>query len=183
MTPAEYIQLKAFARIDGALLALWWLTGFVCYVAGLTNQMLGLLAIVLLLSSPLFVAKRLKMFRDMALGGAISFSRGWAYVVLVFFYASLLLALAVYAYFAFLDHGYVIQTLRNTMSNPEMMQLLEQYQMDDMLNQTINEMSSVRPIDIALNMLASNLIIGLVVGMPVAAVLKSKSQKDKSSQL
>ena len=37
MTPAEYIQLKAFARQDGALLALLLVVVFLLYIIGLSN--------------------------------------------------------------------------------------------------------------------------------------------------
>ena len=47
MTAPEYIQLKAYARQDGFFLALLWIASFVFYIMGLTNQMLGMAAIML----------------------------------------------------------------------------------------------------------------------------------------
>ena len=107
MTPEEYIQLKAFARQDGALLSLLWIGGFICYIQGMTNPLLGMLAIILIVISPFFVARRLRHFRDYAREGFISFGRGYAFTVLTFFYAGLLLAAALYVYFAFIDQGYL----------------------------------------------------------------------------
>ena len=37
MTAEEYIQLKAFARIDGALLSVMWIASFALYVIGMTK--------------------------------------------------------------------------------------------------------------------------------------------------
>ena len=47
MTPAEYIQLKAFARQDGALMALLWIGSFGCYIAGLGHPIYGMIAVML----------------------------------------------------------------------------------------------------------------------------------------
>ena len=48
MTPQEYVQLKAFARQDGALLSLLWIGALVCYIQGLTNPLLGMAALLLI---------------------------------------------------------------------------------------------------------------------------------------
>ena len=86
MTAPEYVQLKAFARQDGVLLALLWVSSFLLYIMGLSNQMLGMAAIILMLYTPFFVSGRLAKFRDYGREGLISFRRGYAYTVLVFFY-------------------------------------------------------------------------------------------------
>ena len=64
MTPAEYIQMKAFARLDGVLLAVLWVSSFALYVAGLALPVFGLAAMVLMVATPFFVGFRLGKFRD-----------------------------------------------------------------------------------------------------------------------
>ena len=103
MTGPEYIQLKAFARIDGALLSLLFVAAFVCYVVGLTSPTYGLLAMLTIVLIPVFAVIRLKRFRDNGLMGKISFLRAWFYVSLMFFYGGLLFALVQYAYLAYID--------------------------------------------------------------------------------
>ena len=107
MTALEYIQLKAYARQDGFFLALLWIASFVFYIMGLTNQMLGMAAIMLAVATPFFVAGRLRRFRDDGREGVISFRRGYAYTILVFFYGAVLLAVAQFLYFAYFDNGYL----------------------------------------------------------------------------
>ena len=94
MSPQEYIQLKAFARQDGALLSLLWIGGFACYILGLANPTMGMLALLLIVASPFFAASRLRHFRDYAREGIITFRRGYAYTVLTFFYGGLLLGMS-----------------------------------------------------------------------------------------
>ena len=107
MTPAEYMQLKAYARVDGALLAVLWVASFACYVAGIANPLFGTMALLLMVATPFFVARRLGHFRDEGRDGVISLARGWGYSVYVFFYAAVLMAVAQYVYFAFIDQGYI----------------------------------------------------------------------------
>jgi hypothetical protein len=172
VSPAEYIQLKAFARYDGLTLAALWVASFACYIIGLSSPLWSIVGITLAVASPFFVARRLRLFRDGAREGIISFMRGWAFVVFVFFYASLLFALAQYAYFAFLDHGYLSQAITGLFDNEQTLQIINQNGMGDMLRESMNEFQRMRPIDIALNMLTTNIMIGMLLGLPIAAVMK-----------
>lgn len=182
MTPPEYIQLKAFARIDGALLSLLWAFSFACYIIGLTNGAMSIVALVLALSSPILAAQRLRLFRDHVRDGVISFMRSWGYVVLMFFYGSLLFALLVFAYFSFLDQGYVLNVIGQMLETPEMAEVLKQYGMEQQIGQMLEELKTVRPIDVAVNLLTSNIMLGMVVGLPIAALLRSNKQVERKTK-
>ena len=171
----EYIQLKAFARMDGALLAVLWTASFACYVLGLSQPGLGMVAMVLAIITPFFVARRLKKFRDEGREGVISFRRAWAYTLLSFFYASLLFAIVQFVYFSYLDHGYFFGTLSKSMMAPENVQALGK----DMMNMVVESLqaaSKMRPIDLSLNIMMSNLFIGLIASIPIAAVMKREAK-------
>jgi hypothetical protein len=172
MTPAEYIQMKAFARIDGAMLAVVWIGSFACYVAGMATPFYGMVAMVLMLSTPFFVGIRLGKFRDVGLGGLISMRRGWAYSVYVFFYAAVLLALAQYVYFAYIDQGYLMMAFTQALSTPEAKQMIENAGMQQAIKESLQSMGELRPIDYALNVLTVNILLGIVVGLPIGALMK-----------
>ncbi|MBR1394607.1 MAG: DUF4199 domain-containing protein [Prevotella sp.] len=172
MTPAEYVQLKAFARLDGARLALLWVACFACYIVGIANPLYSMVAIVLMIATPFFVSRRLAKFRDEGLGGVISFGRGWGYSLYVFLYASILLALAQYVYFAFIDQGYLLKSFTEALSSSEARQVVEQYGAQQMIQESMEQFSQMRPIDYALNILTVNIVIGAVLGLPIAALIK-----------
>ena len=172
MTPEEYIQLKAFARQDGALLSLLWIGGFICYIQGMTNPLMGMLAIILILISPFFAARRLRHFRDYAREGSISFARGYAFTVLIFFYAGLLLAAAIYVYFAFIDQGYLLGKLTDMINSEEGRKAMQAYGMHEQMQEGLKELSGLRPIDFAVNMLTIHISTGLFLGLPIAAVVQ-----------
>ncbi|MBR1933305.1 MAG: DUF4199 domain-containing protein [Prevotella sp.] len=172
MTPAEYVQLKAFARIDGLFLALLWLASFACYIVGLSSPLWAMGALLLAFVTPFFVAQRLRLFRDVAREGAISFRRGWGYVVLVFFYAGVLFAMAQYAYFAYMDQGYLLHSLQSMMESPEAREMMTQSGMQDAMKDSLSQLQAMRPIDLALNILTTNIMAGILLGLPIAAVVK-----------
>ena len=177
MTPAEYVQLKAFARIDGARLALLWVASFTCYIVGIANPLYGMVALVLMVTTPFFVSRRLMKFRDEGLGGTISFGRGWGYSLYTFFYASILLALAQYVYFAYIDQGYLMKSLADALSTPEAKQMIEQYGIQQSMQESLEQMGQLRPIDYALNVLTVNILVGMVLGLPIAAMLQRRAVK------
>ena len=167
MTPSEYVQLKAYARQDGLFLALLWVASFASYILGITNQILAMVAIVLALITPFFVSGRLRKFRDEGRNGQISFKRGYAYAVFVFFYGAVLFAVVQYLYFAFVDNGYLLNAFSKMVTSAEGQQLLQQYGMTQVVDESLSEMAMTRPIDYALNILTINIILGFILGVPI----------------
>ena len=177
MTAPEYIQLKAFARQDGALLALLWMATFFFYIIGVENQMLGLAALLLMVYTPIFVGERLGKFRDYGREGLISFRRAYAYTVFVFFYGGVLFAIAQYLYFAFIDNGYLMTQFSKMVNSNEAQKMLQQYGMTEMMNESLNEMANIRPIDYALNMLTVNISLGFILGVPISLIMQRNTLK------
>ena len=180
MTPADYVQLKAFARQDGALLALLWVVTFILYIIGVSNPWLGMAAVMLMLYTPFFVGERLGKFRDYGREGLISFRRGYAYTVFVFFYGGILFAIAQYLYFAYIDHGFLLNHFSKMITSEETQQVLKQYGMTQMADESLHEMASIRPIDYALNMLTINIVLGFILGVPISLVKQRSTVKVKS---
>ena len=172
MSSEEYIQLKAFARQDGALMSLLWIASFACYILGLSNPMLGLTALMLITATPFYAAIRLRHFRDYAREGFISFLRGYAFTVLTFFYAGLLLAIVMFLYFNFIDKGYLVGQFTQMLSSEQGQQVVEMYGMADEVSQGLRTLSEMRPIDFALNMLSVNIMTGFLLGLPIAALMQ-----------
>lgn len=173
MKPEEYKQLAAFARIDGLYLGLLWIVSFSCFIGNFSHPMLGSAAMLIALYSPFFVARRLKKFRDTARDGIISFRRALAYSMFVFFYGSLIFAVAQYVYFAFIDGGYVINQYSKMFSTPEAKQMINALFGNDMqMKRELLTMSEIRPIELALNFLSCNISVGIITSVPIAAILK-----------
>ena len=174
MTPPEYVQLKAYARQDGFFLAILWIASFASYILGLSNQILAMVAMLMVVTTPFFVASRLRKFRDEGREGAISFARSYAYTVFVFFYGAVLLAVAQYLYFAYIDNGYLVNSFTKMISTEEGRAMLEQYGMTKMVDDSLAEMAMTRPIDYALNFLTINITLGFILGLPIGVIMQKR---------
>ena len=177
MTAPEYVQLKAYARQDGFFLALLWTASFACYILGITNHIMEMLALALAITTPFFVAGRLRKFRDEGREGLISFGRSYAYTIFVFFYGAVLLAVVQFLYFAYMDNGYLLSSFSKMLSTEEGRAMVSQYGMTQMVEEGRAEMANIRPIDYALNILTMNIMIGFVLGIPIGLVMQRSEVK------
>ena len=139
------------------------------------NPTLGMMSILLMFISPFYVARRLRRFRDKVREGIISFARGYAYVILIFFYSGLLFAVAQYVYFSYMDHGFLLAKFTEIANAPESIQL----GLKDLMMQSLNEMASMRPIDFSLNVLTLIIMAGFFLGLPIAALMQKVKVKSE----
>jgi len=88
----------------------------------------------------------------------------------VFFYGGVLFAIAQYLYFAFMDNGFLLSQFSKMLSTDEAQQMIRQYGMTQMVDQSLEEMAHIRPIDYALNMLTINISLGFILGLPISLI-------------
>lgn len=182
MTPAEYVQLKAFARIDGVYLVILWVASFVCYVCGLSRPLLGDVGLGLAVASPVFALVRLRKFRDYALDGVISFRRAMAYYMLMFLYASLLFCLAQIVYFEFIDGGYLMRAYTELFSSEEVMTLVAQYGLSrETIDEAISQMEQTSSVALSVNIMAFNIAIGIILSLPAALMTRRAANQTTKS--
>lgn len=177
-TREEYEQIKAFARIDGAIMGVMWIISFACFIAQFYMPLLNMVALIFGIASIIVSAIRLRNFRDNILDGVISYWRAYGYSLLTYFYAALLLAAAQYIYFQFIDHGFLLNQYTAMTSSPEFKSMMTLYGIKaDEMKLTMDTIATLRPIDIALQFLTTNLFFGIVISWPMAALIKSKYKR------
>lgn len=177
-TREEYEQIKAFARIDGAIMGVMWIISFACFIAQFYMPLLNMAALIFGVASIIISAIRLRNFRDNILDGVISYWRAYGYSLLTYFYAALLLAAAQYIYFQFIDHGFLLNQYTAMTSSPEFKSMMTLYGIKaDEMKLTMDTIATLRPIDIALQFLTTNLFFGIVISWPMAALIKSKYKR------
>lgn len=170
-----YKYFSAHARVDGAIVAAMWIASFFCFVGEFQMPLLSVVAIVLSLSSLVVLVIRARKFRDNVLDGEITFGKAMLYCIQTFFHSILLMALAQYLYFQFLDHGYMINQYINMLSTPEYASVaknvygIEAKQLIAILQ---NTMANVRPIEIAYQFLTLNVIGCILLSVPIAAMVR-----------
>ena len=144
-------QLKAFARQDGAILALVWIVSFL-FTMKLPQSMAGN---VLTLSTPLVVAWRLRAFRNNALDGEI-------------FYASLIFALVQYLYIRFYDPISLINMMRDSIQS--FGTTYQQMGMNEaQMQESVKLLGTLQPIELVFLFFTQNVLIGFLLSLIIAA--------------
>lgn len=167
----EYRQLRAYTRYDGIYLGILWLASFACTVLSSLGTFVGAIGNLLVLSTPFFVAYRLRKYREEALGGKIAFSRAMLYCIRVFFDGALFFAVFQWLYMKFLDGGRLAQTYQTMISMPELQPVLKSYGVTQQeMNEVMQQMFS--PTFLASYSFVIALIVGVVLSLLISAIMK-----------
>ena len=167
INPVSLIQLKAFARQDGAILGLLWTASFALMILFPANALSPLMAV----ATPFLVGWRLKSFRDNALEGHISFRRAFAYTVYTFFYAAIIFAFVQVIYFQFLDHGTFFNMLRSAIAQGADVYRQAGFDVDG-LSASVETFQQLGAINAAFMFMMQNIVIGFILALPIAAIMK-----------
>lgn len=167
-----FIQVKAFARIDGVFMAVLWAVSFIAVVYNPQSIWGAMLA----LSTPFVAGARLKVFRDQALDGVISFRRGYAYLWYTFFYASLLFAAFQLVYFRFFDHGTFVAMVISALQVIEKAYLEQNLQIGE-LQEAANTLRSVNYIELVFSFFCQNVTFCTMLALPVAAAMRRNKSR------
>ncbi len=178
-TRAEFEQVKAFAQIDGALVGCMWIVSFACFLGNFINPLWGLVSLLIGVASIVWASMRLRRFRDNILNGVISFRRAFCYSVLIYLYASLIMAVGQYVYLQFIDNGYLMTQYTETISRPEFKTVMDLYgiKKGDM-SLAMDTLNALKPIDFALQFFTMDIILGVIISLPMASMIMSRKKRN-----
>ena len=94
----------------GTYMGIYWILKFILFPLGFHIPFLSLLFLILTLSVPFIGYYYVRMYRDKICGGSIQFSHAVLFTIFLYMFASLLVAVAHYIYFQFIDHGFIINS-------------------------------------------------------------------------
>ncbi len=123
----SFTQSNAFAMQNGAVLGIWNVLTGAAFVASLTVTAFSLPYTLMLIFSPVLACLFTMRYRRniAAPTEEFSFGRGYIHALLLQLYACIWLALAVYVYLAYFDHGSVFNAYETLLTRPELLAELE----------------------------------------------------------
>lgn len=161
--------MRAFARLDGARLGLLWVVSFAFFIGYFTLPVCGILWMCTMLYTPFYVGIRTQDYSEQTTERHISYGHAYAYSALMVFYGSLILAIAQWAYFQYLDNGFLINQYAAMLTDKDNKSLMEAMgYTSDMVDKMLDGFRSLRPIDISLQMMWCNMVAGLVISLTTA---------------
>lgn len=160
----------------GAYIGCMWIVSFVCMANTLSMPFLSLLGMGIGIGSLMAIVVQTYLFRWKNCSGDLTFFRAWVLILQIFFYASILMAFGVFIYMKFFDNGNFSAYYEEMLSNPT-----TKLAMDQILSGTgitseefVTLFSSITPINLAMNIMESNILLGFFSSVPLALLSRIK---------
>lgn len=187
------ISLTQHAMHYGTSMGIFWIISFAIFVAACYTPSLFTLFVITLLAVPVLAWWMARDFRDKIMGGYIHWVHAWSFTTFIFLFAGLLAGVAHYIFFAFIDHG-VIMDLGISYYTDALKQVQEgtgnfgetfataeaaeqKTQVVAMLEQIIDMLKKLKitsPINLAINIFTSNIFYGSIISLVVALIVQKK---------
>jgi len=74
----------------------------------------------------------------------------------------------------------MLMVINDMMSEPQNAEMIKQLGMSEQVNESLHMLQTMRPIDFALNILTINIISGIMLGIPIAAITQRTIAKSDS---
>ena len=162
-------QVSAYARVDGAKLGVLWIFSFALFVGNFHYPICGILWMATMVYTPFYVAILTKRYADNVCEGKISYFHAYLHSMLTVFHAALILAIVQWAYFQYLDHGFIIEQYLSALNDKEFAESFSRLGYSkDLIPQLSEQLRKMRPIDIAIQLLWSNMVAGIVMSLTTA---------------
>jgi len=175
-------QMQAFSRVDGVWVAIFWAASFACFVGSFTYPALATSVLLIGAVSVVFAAMRVRRYRDDVRDGVLSFRRGFLYSMLIYLHAALLFAMVQYVYFRFLDNGF-IANYRDLVSTDDFKQMAQGFGLSEVDWKVVLEnLASLRPIDLALQFFTTNVFMGFFISVPVALIMMRNPNNNRKTK-
>lgn len=174
----DFKQLAAYSRYDGFYLAIVWVASFACLLGVTVLPVLSQFSALLLLSTPFFVAYRLKIFREEGRQGVISFRRSLFYCLRVFFNAALVFSLLQWLYMRYVDNGKLLMMVTNIYSSTEGKNILAAMGVPyDRFIAVLPD--AFQPYSLASSSFVSAILFGGVCSLFIAAIMSKKAKRQQ----
>lgn len=158
--------------IFGLYLGIYYILKFPLFIWGMKNVVIEMFFMGLTLSVPFITWRFVRIYRDRIVKEHLAFMQTWVFCVLIYIFAALIAAVAHFVYFRYIDHGYVMQTYRETI------ELLTAdaaaAELGRQLNVMINDLSTLRPGEITLQLFMQNIFWGNLAALITALIIPKK---------
>lgn len=177
MTQNQPISLQQTAMYFGTLMGLFWIIKFAFLPLGFTIPLLQLLFVLLTFFVPILGYLYARKFRNRYCGGSITFSRAFAFTVLMYLFAALLAAVAHYIYFRYIDNGFLIDSYIGQLEAMKPTATEELKESIDQFIEGFSLISSLSPIQLTFQLISQNFMYGVLLALPTALlVMRRKKQ-------
>lgn len=148
----------------GFSLGIFWIVKYIFYMFSMRFSYLVVIYWEMSLVVPYLAYLLTKRYRE-DLGGIISFSQAWRFGVLIYLFAAMLVSIMHYVFYRFVaPPDFLSSAVEQTIAS------LKQMQVDSKVISSIESMN-FSPIHMALQGILNNIFYGIILSLPVAALV------------
>ncbi|HOL00496.1 MAG TPA: DUF4199 domain-containing protein [Paludibacteraceae bacterium] len=140
---------------------------FISLPQGIIFRLLSFLIIILIIYAMYRFSVR---YRDNECGGYISYGKAFSFILLTFFFASIISSIFKFFYFQFINPDYLTNLLQESLKIIDSMQLPVNEEFYDQMEKTM------KPITYSLQSIWVDVFLGIILGLIMSAFIK----KDKN---
>lgn len=177
MTQNQPISLQQTAMYFGTLMGLFWIIKFTFLPLGFTIPLLQLLFVLLTFFVPILGYLYARKFRNRYCGGSITFSRAFAFTVLMYLFAALLAAVVHYIYFRYIDNGFLIDSYIGQLEAMKPTATEELKESIDQFIEGFSLISSLSPIQLTFQLISQNFLYGTLLALPTALLVMRRKRQ------
>lgn len=177
MTQNQPISLQQTAMYFGTLMGLFWIIKFTFLPLGFTIPLLQLLFVLITFFVPILGYLYARKFRNRYCGGSITFSRAFAFTVLMYLFAALLAAVAHYIYFRYIDNGFLIDSYIGQLEAMKPTATEELKESIDQFIEGFSLISSLSPIQLTFQLISQNFLYGTLLALPTALLVMRRKRQ------
>lgn len=156
--------LMSAAMSYGFSLGIFWIVKYIFYMFSMRFSYLVVIYWEMSLVVPYLAYLLTKRYRE-DLGGIISFSQAWRFGVLIYLFAAMLVSVMHYVFYRFVaPPDFLSSAVEQTIVS------LKQMQVDSKVISSIESMN-FSPIHMALQGILNNIFYGIILSLPVAALV------------
>lgn len=168
----QEVNLQKHAMRYGTYMGIFWVAKFALFPTGLTNPLLMLLFLLCTLAVPFVSYFMARSFRNTYCKGFIRFPQAWIFTTFMYMFAALLVAVAHYVYFAYIDQGYIVNTYASLIEEVRAMNLPAMDAYLTQMEQLLELARNFSPIELTIQLLSQNVIYGSILALIVALFVK-----------
>lgn len=176
----------------GLIVGAYYIGKFCLFPLSLHSTFAAMLFLGLTLMVPYLVYRLVKLYRNRYTGGSLNFVHAFSLAMLIMAFGALLAAAGHYIYFAYIDHGMMIDTLAANIEQLATVDLstiegidtaegeaaIAQYNnFIDTMNNALMQLQAMSPIEMTMGMLSNNVSWAVIVALPVALITAARSKR------
>ncbi len=162
----------------GTIMGVFWILKFMLIPQMFNHAFNALLFLLLTISVP-FVGYYLgKQYRNKYCPQQqVSFFQAWIFCLLMYFFAALLVSVAHYIYFRYLDQGTLFDSYYQLLDTT--VQISPEYETEfTSYKEALSKIQQLKPIELTIQLISNNLFYGMFFALPTAFILSLKKKKE-----